>query len=144
MPQVKKSTLLAIAGVFWLLAGINVAIVGVQAYTVAATDVLPFVLMAVGSALTFFVFFVRIFRPYSDKHARRVDAMREQRVAVTRFMDGKGYIMIAFMIALGAGLRLSGLAPDWFIAFFYVGLGVALALTGALFLGEWRERRTLS
>lgn len=142
MLQVKTTTLLAIAGVFWLIAGINVAIVGVQAYRVAAVGAAPWVmaLLIVGTIAVFAVFFFRIFKPYSAKHARRVDEMAEERVSAFRFMDRKGYIMIAFMIALGAGLRLSGFVPDWFIAFFYVGLGVALALTGALFLIDWRKR----
>ena len=43
-----------------------------------------------------------------------------------------------FAVELGAGLRLSGIVPDWFIAFFYTGLGTALALTGILFLKESR------
>ncbi|MBP3866916.1 MAG: hypothetical protein J6D25_03820 [Eggerthellaceae bacterium] len=142
MLQVKTRTLLAIAGVFWLIAGVNVAVVGVRAYAVATAGATPWViaLLAAGTAAVFVLFFFRIFKPYSAKHARRVDEMVEPRVSALRFMDRKGYIMIAFMIALGAGLRLSGFVPDWFIAFFYVGLGVALALTGALFLVDWGKR----
>ena len=143
MLQVDTKTLLAIAGVFWLIAGVNVALVGIQAYRVAMAGAAPWVvaLLVVGTIAVFALFFFRIFKPYSAKHARRVDEMDEPRVSALRFMDRKGYIMIAFMIALGAGLRLSGFVPDWFIAFFYVGLGVALALTGALFLVDWRKRR---
>ncbi len=142
MLEVKTKTLLSIAGVFWLIAGINVAVVGVRAYYVAAEGAAPLViaLLVIGTIAVFALFFFRIFKPYSAKHARRVDEMNEDRVSALRFMDRKGYIMIAFMIALGAGLRLSGFVPDWFIAFFYVGLGVALALTGALFLVDWRRR----
>ena len=33
----------------------------------------------------------------------------------------------------GIGLRVSGLAPDRFIAVFYTGLGAALLLAGLLF-----------
>lgn len=142
MLEVKTKTLLAIAGVFWLIAGVNVAVVGVRAYRIAAEGAAPWViaLLVIGTVAVFALFFFRIFKPYSAKHARRVDDMGETRASALRFMDRKGYIMIVFMIALGAGLRLSGFVPDWFIAFFYVGLGVALALTGALFLIDWRKR----
>lgn len=142
MLEVKTKTLLAIAGVFWLIAGVNVAVVGVRAYRIAAEGAAPWViaLLVIGTVAVFALFFFRIFKPYSAKHTRRVDDMGETRVSALRFMDRKGYIMIVFMIALGAGLRLSGFVPDWFIAFFYVGLGVALALTGALFLIDWRKR----
>ena len=40
---------------------------------------------------------------------------------------------MAFMMGGGIWLRSSGLVPDVFIAFFYTGLGCALALAGVLF-----------
>jgi hypothetical protein len=43
----------------------------------------------------------------------------------------KGYLFMVVMMGLGIALRMSGLAPDWFIASFYPGLGSALIL-GAL------------
>ncbi|MBQ9042494.1 MAG: hypothetical protein IJ111_06730 [Eggerthellaceae bacterium] len=138
--MVKKQTLLAIAGFFWLIAGVNVVIVGVQAYLETAPDPLLLALLIVGTVAIFAVFFFRIFKPYSAKHAKRIDDMPGEKASVVNVMDKKGYIMIVFMIALGAGLRLSGLVPSWFIAFFYVGLGSALALTGVLFLIDWRKR----
>lgn len=140
MLPVNKSTLLAIAGFFWLIAGVNVTIVGVRAYMTAGVSPLIYALLVVGTLVIFGLFFFRIFKPYAAKHAKRVDDMTEERVSAFKFMDAKGYIMIIFMIALGAGLRLSGFVPDWFIAFFYVGLGVALALTGVLFLIDWHKR----
>lgn len=140
MMKVKTTTLLAIAGFFWLIAGVNVDIVGVRAYQVAATSPLVLAALIAGTVVIFLLFFLRIFRPYAGKHERRIDAMTQDRVSAFQFMDRKGYIMIIFMIALGAGLRLSGFVPDWFIAFFYVGLGTALALTGVLFLIGWRKR----
>ena len=140
MGKVKPRVLLAIAGAFWLVAGVNVALVGLNAYGADSWSPLVFVAMLAGTIATFLVFFLFIFKPYAAKHAARIDAIREEVVSVLSVMDRKGYIMIAFMIALGATLRLSGVAPEWFIAFFYVGLGVALALTGILFLNNWRRR----
>jgi len=49
-------------------------------------------------------------------------------------LDLKGYLIMVFMISFGFGLRLSGLIPTWFFAFFYTGLGSALALAGVSFL----------
>lgn len=136
--NVRPRTLIAIAGAFWLIAGLNVVAVGIRAYAVAATSAPVVIALVVGTAAVFAVFFLRIFSPYAAKHARRIGDMAEQRVSIVRFMDAKGYIMIIFMIALGAGLRLSGFVPDWFIAFFYVGLGAALAVTGLRFFVLWR------
>ena len=140
MAQIDKRNLLVVAGAFWLVAGINVAVVGVNAYGSAQAGLPALIAMVAGTVATFLVFFLRIFKPYSAKHAARIDDMADERVSVLRFMGRKGYIMIAVMIALGAGLRLSGFVPDWFIAFFYVGLGAALALTGVMFLIDRAKR----
>ncbi|MGN0677710.1 MAG: hypothetical protein ACI4K5_08180, partial [Ruminococcus sp.] len=41
--------------------------------------------------------------------------------------------IMAFMMGGGIWLRSSGLVPDVFIAVFYTGLGLALALAGVIF-----------
>jgi hypothetical protein len=41
-------------------------------------------------------------------------------------------------------LRLSHLMPDWTIAFFYSGLGVALFLCGVRFLGVFARHDVLT
>ena len=116
--MVEKRTLLVIAGVFWLIAGANVVAVGIGAHVAAATQPAILAALIAGSTGVFALFFLRIFKPYAAKHEARIASMPDERVSALRFMDRKGYIMIAAMIALGAGLRLSGFGPDWFIAFF--------------------------
>ena len=37
----------------------------------------------------------------------------------------------------GIGLRAAGVFPNWFVAFFYSGLGCALALAGVLFIRNY-------
>lgn len=37
----------------------------------------------------------------------------------------------------GIGLRASGLVPEFFIAFFYTGLGLALATAGVAFIKNY-------
>ena len=56
--------------------------------------------------------------------------MDGERLNFLRFLDLKGYLIMAFMMSFGFGLRLTGLIPNWFFAFFYTGLGCALALAG--------------
>ena len=41
---------------------------------------------------------------------------------------------MAVMMSFGIGMRAAGIFPDWFVAFFYTGLGLALALAGVSFL----------
>ena len=48
--------------------------------------------------------------------------------------------MMAIMMTGGILLRSFGLVPAWFVAFFYTGLGVALALSGVSFLIRFIRR----
>lgn len=65
------------------------------------------------------------------KNARRIADLEGDRHLVFRFFDRRSYIMMAVMMTFGIGMRAAGLFPNWFIAFFYTGLGLALALAGA-------------
>jgi hypothetical protein len=47
------------------------------------------------------------------------------------------------MMGGGMALRLSHLMPDWMIAFFYSGLGVALFLCGVRFLAVFARKEVL-
>ena len=41
---------------------------------------------------------------------------------------------MAIMMGGGIALRMSGVLPEWFIAFFYTGLGFALTVAGISFI----------
>ena len=51
-----------------------------------------------------------------------------------RFFDTKSYLIMAFMMTLDIGLRVSGVVPTRFIAYFYTGLGASLLTAGVLFI----------
>ncbi|WP_341273114.1 hypothetical protein [Intestinimonas timonensis] len=57
----------------------------------------------------------------------------EERHFFLKFFDGKAFAIMAVMMSGGIGLRVSGLAPERFIAVFYTGLGASLLLAGLLF-----------
>lgn len=80
--HVKKRTLLLIAGIVWLIAGFNVARLGILSY---------------------------------------------------RVIDLKAYLIMTCMMSGGIGFRAAGIFHDIFVAFFYSGLGCALALAGVVF-----------
>lgn len=125
---VKKRTLLAIAGCVWLIAGFNVARLGVIAYSnVEFSWWQPFVSLAVFAA------FGMMFCKMSKNHYRRIRGYAEPVRPVWSFFDLKAYCIMAFMMGGGIWLRNSGLVPELFIAVFYTGLGCALAGAGVLF-----------
>ena len=127
--HVRKRILLAIAGCVWLLAGYNVARLGILAYRQAATvSFLHFLLSAVVFCAFGFMFF-----KLSLKHTKRIKGYPEEWRPVWHFFDLKAYLIMAVMMGGGIGLRFSGLLPEILIAVFYTGLGCALALAGILF-----------
>jgi putative membrane protein len=75
-----------------------------------------------------------MFSKLVQKNIQRIADLEGERHHVVRFFDRKSYIMMAFMMSLGIGMRAAGIVPDWFIAFFYTGLGLALTLAGTSFL----------
>ena len=125
----KKRTLLAVAGCVWLIAGVNVARLGVLAYTNISQIKILHILLS----LAVFCAFGLMFFKMSIKHTQRIKGYKEEFRLVWHFFDLKAYIIMAVMMGGGIWLRASGLAPEVFIAVFYTGLGCVLALAGVLF-----------
>lgn len=126
--KVKRNTLLLLACLVWSAAGFNILRIGLMAYPAYLTAV-NYLL----SALVFAVFQWFIFGRLVKKHTARITSYPEERHFFLKFFDGKAFVIMAVMMTGGIGLRVSGLAPERFIAVFYTGLGGALLLAGLLF-----------
>ena len=124
---VKKKTLLLIAGIVWLMAGINVARLGVVSYMLIERKWYLYVLSVI-----VFAMFGTMFYKMSKKHTKRILSYETDR-PFWHFFDKKAYILMACMMGGGIGFRAVGIFPDIFVAFFYSGVGCALALAGATF-----------
>lgn len=132
--HIEKNQLIAVAGVVWLLAGLNVAVLGVRA-AIDVRDLAALILLALaGGAVAIFCAFHLMFSKLVKKNAQRIADLGGERHHVVRFFDRRGYIMMAIMMSMGIGMRAAGFFPEWFIAFFYTGLGLALSLAGTSFL----------
>ena len=126
--HVKRNTLLLLACLVWSAAGFNILRIGLMACPAYLT-----VLNALLSVLVFAVFQYFIFGKLVKKHTARIQGYPEERHFFLKFFDGKAFAIMAVMMTGGIGLRVSGLAPERFIAVFYTGLGAALLLAGLLF-----------
>ena len=132
--KMKKENLITVAGVVWLLAGMNVALIGLRsAVEMSGAAVGVVVALVVGAVAVFFAFHA-MFGTIVLKNAKRIRGLEGERLSFLRFLDLRGYLIMAFMMSFGFGLRQTGLVPNWFFAFFYTGLGCALTLAGASFL----------
>ena len=131
MFKVKKRTLLLIAGIVWLIAGFNVARLGIISYKLIDPEWYLYIL-----SLVIFLLFGRMFFKMSRKHTKRIVRYEEYR-PFWNFFDCKAYMIMAFMMGGGIALRSSGLVSDFFIAFFYTGLDCALGLAGVIFIKNY-------
>ena len=129
--SVKKRTLLLIAGIVWLIAGFNVARLGVLSYKLIDRTWYLYLL-----SMIIFLLFATMFFKMSQKHTRRILGYEDYR-PFWHFFDIKAYLIMACMMGGGIGFRAAGIFPDIFVAFFYSGLGCALALAGVLFVRNY-------
>lgn len=124
---VKKRSLLLIAGIVWMIAGFNVARLGVISYLRIEQNWYLYLM-----SLFVFLLFGFMFFQLSKKHTNRILGYEAYR-PFWHFFDFKAYVIMTCMMSGGIGFRAAGIFPEKFIAFFYSGLGLALALAGVLF-----------
>lgn len=125
--KVKKQYLLLIACLVWIVAGVNIVRIGMEAY---AQYLNLFNILL--SAVVFIIFQLFVFGKLVKKHTGRILAYEERQWFI-KFFDVKSFIIMAVMMTGGIWLRVSGVAPERFIAVFYSGLGFSLVLAGILF-----------
>jgi len=138
---VPKNRLMLIAGLVWCAAGAMVCVVGLPLEFGLAPSHPILVPIAL---LIFLAFFFLVFSRLVRKHTGRIRARPEERLPFWDFFDASSWAVMAVMMVAGLALRLSHLMPDWMIAFFYSGLGVALFLCGVLFLGVFARKDVLA
>lgn len=131
MFKVKKRTLLMIAGIVWLIAGFNVTRLGIISYKVIDRKWYLYLF-----SLIIFILFGNMFYKMTKNHTKRILSYENKR-PFWNFFDKKSYLIMAFMMGGGIGFRAMGIFPDFFIAFFYTGLGIALALAGVCFIKNY-------
>lgn len=131
--MVSKRTLLFIAGLVWLAAGINILRIGLRALVPLFSGAAGRLWLALGLTVLICAAFSVMFQRIVVKHTRRILAY-ETKQPFYRFFDWKSYILMAFMMTLGITLRRSGFVPEFFFTWFYTGLGTALSAAGIRFL----------
>jgi len=138
---IPKNHLMLIAGLVWCLAGAMVSLVGLPLLLGLAPAHLFLYPLAVAIFLAFYFF---VFSRLVRKHTGRIRAQPEERLPVWNFFNASSWAVMAVMMGGGMALRFSHLMPDWMIAFFYSGLGVALLLCGVRFLGIFARKDVLA
>ena len=135
--KLQKEKLLIVAGVVWAIAGANILRIGIASYVESFDRENPFPLLwMIPLSALILTGFMMMFRKVVKRNTRRILSYTEKK-SVFAFFDIKGYLLMAFMMALGITLRSVNLLPVTFFAVFYTGLGAALTLAGLRFIGNF-------
>jgi small-conductance mechanosensitive channel len=138
---VPKNHLMLIAGIVWCAAGAMVCVVGLPLEVSLAPAHLALLPLA---AVIFLAFYFLVFSRLVRKHTGRIRSRAEERLPFWHFFNASSWAVMAVMMGGGMALRLSHVMPDWVIAFFYSGLGVALFLCGVRFVGVFARKDVLA
>ncbi len=137
---IPKNGLMLIAGMVWCVAGAMVCRIGLPLlWKLGLTQLVLYPLAGV----VFLIFYFLIFSRLVIKHTKRIRERSEQRLPFWNFFDRSSYVVMAIMMAGGMWLRLAHVIPNWMIAFFYSGLGIALFSCGVRFLGAFSRKDVL-
>lgn len=128
-PRVKKTTLLLLAGIIWMIAGYQIFRIGMNAWQSSGSFWL-----IVPAILIFGLFYFKIFSMMVRRHHKRIMGYEKEKICAFACFDKKGYIIMAIMMSGGILIRVMQLLPTMMIAFFYTGLASALILAGISFL----------
>lgn len=119
-----------VCAALWLIAGFNVVRMGLVALKLSTMNPWLTVLGIVVTFLAFGAMFLKI----SLKNIGRIAQLPESKLKVWNCMPLKSFAIMIFMISFGVFLRGSESVSRGFIAFFYIGLGTALALAGCIYV----------
>jgi len=138
---IPKNRLMLIAGLVWCAAGAMVVMIGLPLEIQLAPEHLVLLPLA---GVVFLAFYFLVFSKLVRKHTVRIRTRREDRLPIWQFFNASSWVVMALMMGGGMALRFSHLMPDWMIASFYSGLGVALFLCGVRFLGVFARKDVLA
>lgn len=141
LAHVQKNRLILVAGIVWCLAGAMVCLIGLPLELRLAPEHLVLLPLA---AVIFVAFDNLVFSRLVRKHTHRIRSEPADRLPIWRFFNASSWAVMGVMMGGGMALRLSGVVPDWAIAFFYSGLGLALLLAGVRFVSVFARSADLA
>jgi uncharacterized membrane protein HdeD (DUF308 family) len=127
-PAVPRTWLVALAGLVWCSVGVMLCVHAFD-WLRELHDLLELPLGIVGIVLGILAYML-MFSRIAKKNIARIGSF-PVRVCVFAFQGLRGYVIIGFMIALGALLRHSAI-PRHYLAVIYLAIGTALVMSSVL------------
>jgi hypothetical protein len=135
-PAARRETLVLVAGIVWLLVGLTlVSVAVVWLFGSSRWAVIP----ALGGAVAGYTIYRLGFSHLARNNLIRIYAQAPQKdkVCVFAFQNIRSYFLVVIMMALGYGLRHSGI-PKNYLAPIYIAIGLALTLSSLLYYNRLR------
>lgn len=130
-PVARRETLVLVAGVVWSLVGIGLAAAGVHwLFALSSSWLVPACAGLVGGFLIYRFGFSRL----ANRNLARIFAQSPQKdkVCVFAFQNTRSYFLVIIMMAMGYGLRHSGVSKVC-LSPVYLAIGLALLLSSLLY-----------
>ncbi len=135
-PAARRETLVLMAGLVWSLVGL--ALISVAVHWLLTENHSVLVVSSIGVCGGYIVYrfgFAGLVR----KNLVRIyeQAPQKDRVCIFAFQNTRSYIIIVVMMAMGYGLRHSGL-PRTYLAPIYLAIGLGMVLSSILYYNRLR------
>lgn len=128
---VPKPVLIAMGAALWGFAAIRILILGET--VIGKYQLYPALNYLIG-VVGFVPFFWFVFRKVSNRYASRILALPRHQSHIFAFLDRRGYIMMAFMISLGIGLKQVSIIPEIYKGTFFISLGLSLLASSIVYI----------
>ena len=79
------------------------------------------------------LFYLKLFSKLSLKHTLRILQMKEEFPCAFSFFNGRSYLMMVLMIAMGVTLRTTGWVLPKYLAFLYLTMSAPLLFSSVRF-----------
>lgn len=135
-PAARRETLVLVAGIVWSLVGLTLVSVAV-AWLFGSPRYA--VILVLGGAVAGYAIFRFGFSHLARRNLVRIYAQAPQkdRVCIFAFQNIRSYFLVVIMMALGYGLRYSGISKTY-LAPIYIAIGLALMFSSLLYYNRLR------
>ena len=129
-PGIPKQSLLFVAGIVWTFAGGMLLYRGSTLLIQHPANLWIKLIFSVTAGGLFYYF---LFDKISSRHTARIKSLPHERPCIFSFFNRKSYLMMALMIAMGTGLRMSGLVHPEYLSLLYITMGIPLTVSAFRF-----------
>lgn len=130
MALFKRRHLYVVAALLWGVPGVLLTIKGVSAYGALPLVRQWWLLLVTALVIAGFLF---MFGRIVERYTQRIALLPAEKNSFWETFPRRGWWLMAFMMGLGAVMRLVPVLPVGFVAAFYSGLGPVLLLSAVRF-----------